>query len=70
MQGAGGLAVDAEFLAGTHKRLGELWEQRGDRRKAIEHYSRFVELWTKADPELQPQVADVKNRLRRLQTAR
>jgi tetratricopeptide (TPR) repeat protein len=57
---------DAIFLAGTHKRLGELWEAKGDARKAARHYAKFVELWKNADPELQPRVREVRQRLERL----
>ena len=32
----------------------------------MEHYERFVELWAEADPELQPQVTEVRSRLERL----
>jgi tetratricopeptide (TPR) repeat protein len=48
------------------KRLGELYEAKGDRAKAASHYARFVELWKSADPELQPRVAEVRKRLARL----
>lgn len=48
------------------KRLGELYEQQGDRRQAYEHYARFVRLWKDAEIELQPAVADVKRRMARL----
>jgi tetratricopeptide (TPR) repeat protein len=58
--------VDPVFLAGAHKRLGELYEAKGNRAKAISHYTKFVELWKNADPELQPKVAEVKKRLARL----
>jgi tetratricopeptide (TPR) repeat protein/TolB-like protein len=54
------------FLAGTYKRLGELYEQKGDRAKAVDYYRKFVELWKDADPELQPKVADVRRRITRL----
>jgi tetratricopeptide (TPR) repeat protein len=54
-------------LAGAHKRLGELYDAKGDREKAISHLSKFVELWKNADPELQPSVADAKRRLAKLQ---
>jgi tetratricopeptide (TPR) repeat protein len=57
---------DSWVLAGLHKRLGELYEAKGDRQRAASHYTKFVELWKNADPELQPQVADVKKRLARL----
>ena len=48
------------------KRLGELYEGRGDRAKAAEYYGRFVELWKKADPELQPTLKEVRTRLAQL----
>jgi tetratricopeptide (TPR) repeat protein/tRNA A-37 threonylcarbamoyl transferase component Bud32 len=57
---------DESYLAGTLKRLGELYEAKGDRAKAVSYYSRFVDLWKSADPELQPFVADVKKRITRL----
>ena len=50
----------------THKLLGELYEARGDREKAVEQSNEFVELWKDASPELQPQVRDVRQRLARL----
>jgi tetratricopeptide (TPR) repeat protein len=59
------------FLARTelptaYRRLGELYEARGDRERALRHYADFVELWKDADPELQPVVTDVKRRMARL----
>ena len=48
------------------RRLGELYEERGDRARALEYYGKFVDLWRNADPELQPQVTDVKQRMSRL----
>ncbi|HWP37865.1 MAG TPA: protein kinase [Gemmatimonadales bacterium] len=53
-------------LGAALKRLGELFEQRGDRARAVEYYSRFVELWKDADPGLQPVVREVRLRLGRL----
>ena len=46
--------------------LGELYEAKGERQKALSHYSRFVELWKNADAEFQPRVAEVKRRIARL----
>jgi eukaryotic-like serine/threonine-protein kinase len=48
------------------KRLGELYESRGDVAKAADWYRRFLALWQHADPELQPEVQDSRERLRRL----
>ena len=60
------MRADALHLAGTYKRLGELYEAKGDREKAASNYMKFVELWKDADPELQPKVAEVRRRLARL----
>jgi tetratricopeptide (TPR) repeat protein/tRNA A-37 threonylcarbamoyl transferase component Bud32 len=60
------ITADQDFLAPTHKRLGELYEQKGDREKAAEHFAAFVDIWKNADPELQAQVQAVKSKLARL----
>jgi hypothetical protein len=57
---------DGLYLAPVYKRLGELYEGKGDRATAASYYSRFVELWNGADPELQSRVRDVRARLVRL----
>jgi tetratricopeptide (TPR) repeat protein len=62
----GRLGPESFGLAPTYKRLGELYEAKGDRRKAADYYGRFVELWKDADPELQPGVREVRQRLARL----
>jgi tetratricopeptide (TPR) repeat protein len=61
--------ADPMHLAGTYKRLGELYEAAGDTSKAIDAYTKFVTLWKDADPELQPKVAEVRRRLGRLSAA-
>ena len=48
------------------RRIGEIYESRGDTDKAVQYYNEVVELWQDADPELQPQVADVRQRIGRL----
>src|SRR5205814_4223274 len=45
---------------------GELYEERGQGDKARDYYGRFVDLWKNADPERQPMVRDVKQRLVKL----
>jgi eukaryotic-like serine/threonine-protein kinase len=55
-------------LAPSYKRLGELYEAKGNRRKAADYYGQFVELWKKADPPLQPAVKEVRERLAKLAT--
>jgi len=50
----------------VHKRLGELHEERGNRENAIRYYNEVIDLWKNADPDMQPQVEDVRQRLARL----
>jgi len=58
--------IDATYLAGVRKRLGELYEAKGDNQRAASNYLAFVELWKNADPELQPKVQEARQRLARL----
>jgi tetratricopeptide (TPR) repeat protein len=58
------------WLALTHKRLGELYDARGNADSALSHFAQFVELWKEADPELQPQVQKARDRMRELQRRR
>ena len=59
-------AGEAGVLGPTLRRMGELYEARGERDKAKDYYSRFVALWRDADSDLQPAVQDVKARLAQL----
>jgi tetratricopeptide (TPR) repeat protein len=60
------LDLDVSSVPNISRRLGELYEARGDRAKAAAYYQKFVDLWKNADPELQPQVAEIRQRLARL----
>ena len=60
------LLDQATSLGLIYKRVGELYDQRGDRAQARDYYNRFVDLWKDADPDLQPQVRDVRARIVRL----
>jgi hypothetical protein len=51
-------------------RAGELYEARSDRERAASSYQRFLDLWRDADPELQPQVVEVRRRLAALTAER
>ena len=62
----GRVFVDPWFLAGIHKRLGELYDERNDPERAAEHYKHFIDLWNEADPELQSKVKAVRWRLMEL----
>jgi tetratricopeptide (TPR) repeat protein len=57
---------DVFYLAATYQRLGEIYEAKGDRKKAIENYLKLTDLWKNADPELQPIVQDAHARIARL----
>ena len=60
------ILIDLWMLGPIHKRLGELYEAKGDTKRAAEQYATFVELWKRADPDLQPTVSEVRTRLARL----
>jgi tetratricopeptide (TPR) repeat protein/tRNA A-37 threonylcarbamoyl transferase component Bud32 len=62
----GRMSLDRWFLAPALKRLGELYEAKGDNARAVSHYSAFVRLWEHADPDMQPKVAEVRARMERL----
>jgi tetratricopeptide (TPR) repeat protein len=49
------------------RRLGPLHEQAGDTAGAIAAYRAFAEAWVDADPELQPQVAQARQRITALE---
>ena len=60
------LLGDQHFLAPAHRRVGQLYEAKGDVANAAKHYREFIELWKNADPELQPKVAEVRRKVARL----
>jgi tetratricopeptide (TPR) repeat protein len=47
-------------------RLGEIYEAQGNRERAIEYYTRLVDLWKDADPILQPRIRDIRARVGKL----
>ena len=61
---------DAIWQPSTLRRLGELYESKGDTTKALNYYSRFVALWKNADPDLQPQVKQVKEAMAKVAAER
>ena len=51
---------DSYWYAVITRRLGELYEAKGDKTSAAENYSKFLAVWSTADPEFLPIVASVK----------
>jgi tetratricopeptide (TPR) repeat protein len=60
--------LDQQFLAASLKRLGELYDQAGDAKHALEAYEQFTRLWQDADPALQPKVKQVRARAEQLRS--
>jgi pimeloyl-ACP methyl ester carboxylesterase/tetratricopeptide (TPR) repeat protein len=54
---------DLLFEAPAARQLALLAEGRGDLAEAQRHYRRFLELWSDAEPELQPRVAEAQRRI-------
>ena len=59
-------STDWLWRAGTLIRAGELHEARGESQLAAQRYGELVEWWRDADPELQPVVQDMRQRIARL----
>jgi tetratricopeptide (TPR) repeat protein len=56
-------AYELVYLAPAHLLRARIYEERGDRARAGLHYRRFLELWSEADPELQPVIVAARKRL-------
>jgi tetratricopeptide (TPR) repeat protein len=63
-------STDARYGQHARRRLGELYEERGEFDKAYDMYASFVRTWKNADPELQPAVATIRVRMNRLDARR
>jgi len=55
-----------DIYAKSFLMLGKIYEQQGQKAKAIEHYEKFLELWKDADPGI-ADIEDAKKRLAELQ---
>jgi tetratricopeptide (TPR) repeat protein len=64
--GFGGVPDVMIFRAPVLFRLGDIYERKGERQKAIDAYARFVRLWSACDAPLRPAVAEARTRLARL----
>ena len=58
--------TDPRAVPFVHERLASLYERTGQRAEAARHYREFADLWSDADPELQPRVAAARRGLQRL----
>ncbi|HET9385684.1 MAG TPA: serine/threonine-protein kinase [Gemmatimonadales bacterium] len=65
-----GAAYDALWYPIVLRRVGELYETGGQRDSALAFYGQFVGLWRDADPELQRQVNEIRQRVSRLASER
>jgi tetratricopeptide (TPR) repeat protein len=59
-------AKEGPFFTVATLELGRIAEAMGEREKAIESYQSVVDVWRRADPELQPFVAEAREALDRL----
>jgi len=57
-----------DFYARSIYTLGMIYEQKGQRKRALEYYERFLELWKDADPGIE-EVQDARKRVDALQKA-
>ena len=57
---------DDSHLTSAYERLGALYEDRGDRAKAIEYYQRLAKMLRNADAELQPRLRNAEKAIQRL----
>ncbi|MEO7361405.1 MAG: hypothetical protein ABI120_13820 [Gemmatimonadaceae bacterium] len=58
--------IDPSNLPAVRERLGQLYEAKGNKVKALENYRAFIELWRNADAELQPRVEEARRRVAKL----
>jgi tetratricopeptide (TPR) repeat protein len=65
----GRLGNDVVWRATVLFRLGQIYEQAGERDRALQYYGEFLEQWRRADPELQPRVEAVRRRVAALRSA-
>jgi eukaryotic-like serine/threonine-protein kinase len=51
------------YLPLAYRRVAQVYEGRNNKDKALEYYGKFTALWKDADPDLRPQVQEVKQRM-------
>lgn len=55
------------YRAPASRRMAEIYVRKGEREKAVAAYSRFLRMWAHCDAALQPELADARARLARLE---
>ena len=60
-----GIGHDYDYVIGFYI-LGQAYEAKGDKNKAIENYEKFLEIWKDADDDL-PDLIDARKRLANLE---
>jgi tetratricopeptide (TPR) repeat protein len=63
-----GSPLEFVYRAPVYARLARMEDIRGDRKHAIDHYTRFIKLWRASDPPLQTQIKAAESALRRLRS--
>jgi DNA-binding SARP family transcriptional activator/TolB-like protein len=63
------LSYDLLYTGPAEFRQAQIYQRRGDRAQAIEHYSRFIRLWRAHDPAFEPVVQQARGALARLDHA-
>jgi len=62
-----GRSGSGDIYAKSFYMLGKIFEQQGQKSKAVEHFEKFLSLWKDADPGI-PEVDDARKRLTALQS--
>jgi serine/threonine-protein kinase len=60
------LSYDLLYTGPAELRQAQIYQRRGDRAQAIEHYVRFIRLWREHDPAFEPVVEQARQALARL----
>jgi hypothetical protein len=63
------LDTDQFSLGWSMRRAAQLYELRGEPARAAQQYNQLLRLWSGADPELAPMIAEARTRLVALGTA-